>query len=264
MTEPSRSTFLRPGKLVLLFLAGLIVYLCAVVWLVPAGWLWQQVSGQVRLPPQVKVVGVSGPWWNGVAGLRLQGRDVRFEWTLDWPSLSELELPLNFGVQTASSRLNGHVALGWPAEAALQATGRVHVPEFEDLIRQSNGALLEGDVMIDQLQLTWAENQLAEARGRGHWPGGRVTWPVGEGVQSAQFPAMSASLEQLSNGVTLTIAQQDQPDPAAEADILRNGMLEVRVYKRLIDLAGQPWSGTANPGDVVFRVQQPLLPGARF
>ncbi|MDC0663848.1 type II secretion system protein N [Marinobacter sp. SS21] len=248
----------------LLIFAGVVVYLCALLWLIPAGWLWQQVSGQVRLPPQVKVVSVSGSWWDGVAGLRFQGRDLRFEWALSWPSVADLELPVSFGVQTASSRLNGHLVLGWPDEAALQAAGRIHVPEFEDLIRQSNGALLEGDVVIDRLQLKWAENQLAEATGRGHWPGGRVTWPVGDGVQSAQFPAMSASLEQLSDGVTLTVAQQGQPDPAAEADILRNGMLEVRVYKRLIDLAGQPWSGTASPGDVVFRVQQPLIPGARF
>lgn len=264
MSEPTKSAFLRPGKLVLLVLAGMIVYLCALVWLVPAGWLWQQVSGQVRLPPQVKVMGVSGSLWDGVVGVRFQGRDLAIDWALGWPELGDLQLPVAVSVQTAASRLEGDLSLGWPNEAALQATGRIHVPEFEDLIRQSNGAMLEGDVMIDQLQLRWADNQLAEAHGRGHWPGGNVTWPAGDRMQSARFPAMSANLDQLNGGVTLAIAEQGQPDPAAEADILRNGMLEVRVYKRLIDLAGQPWSGSANPGDVVFRVQQPLLPGGRF
>ncbi|MDX1754713.1 MAG: type II secretion system protein N [Marinobacter sp.] len=264
MTEPTSSVFLRPGKLVLLVIAGLIVYLCALAWLIPAGWLWQQLSGQVRLPPQVEIQQVSGSLWDGAAGLRVHNRDLSVDWALGWPSLTELRLPVALSLQTAASRLDGDLSLAWPGEAALLATGRIHVPEFEDLIRQSNGALLEGDVMIDHLQLRWADNRLADARGNGHWPGGNVTWPVGDRMQSARFPAMSADLAQSSGGVTLAISEQGQQAPAAEADILRDGMLEVRVYKRLIDLAGQPWSGSASPGDVVFRVRQPLLPGGRF
>lgn len=264
MTETSKSSFLRPGKLILFVLAGLLVYLVALVFLVPAGWVWQQLAGQIRLPPQFSVQAVTGSVWDGAAGIRLQGRPLKIDWDLGWPSLTEMSLPVDLTVETSASELSGALRVGWPFKASLDARGKIHVPEFEDLIRQSGGAMLEGDVVIDRLQLSWAEQQLTEARGTGQWPGGTVTWPVGDSRQSAQFPAMSADLRQSNDGVSLSIAQSGQGEPAAEADILRNGMLEVRVYKRLVDLAGQPWSGAAAPGDVVFRVQQPLLPGVRF
>jgi general secretion pathway protein N len=38
-------------------------------------------------------------------------------------------------------------------------------------------------------------------------------------------------------------------------------MMEIRVFKRMVDLAGQDWSNSAGPDDVVFRVRQPLIPG---
>ncbi|SDX64526.1 type II secretion system protein N [Marinobacter mobilis] len=262
MNQASQRAFLRPGKLILLLILGLITYLVALLIWIPAGWLWQQAAGYVALPPQVRVQAVSGTLWNGAAALRVQGRDVRADWQLGWPSGAGL--PLDLSLETRSSRLQGEVLVGADGSVALDASGQVHVAEFEDLIRQSGGAMLDGDVIIDRLTVTWADNRLAQARGNGHWPGGLVTWPMGTGYQSASFPAMGAVLSQNPDGVTLAISQQGQQEPAAEADVLRSGLLRIRVYKRLIDLAGQPWSGAANPGDVVFRVEQPLLPGVRF
>lgn len=262
MNQATQRPFLRPGKLVLLLVLGLIGYLVALLVWVPAGWLWQQASGYVVLPPQVRVQAVSGTLWNGAAALRIQGRDVRAGWQLAWPSGAGL--PLDLALETRSSRLQGKVLAGPDGTVTMDASGQVHVAEFEELIRQSGGAMLEGDVIIDRLTVTWADNRLMQASGSGHWPGGLVTWPMGTGYQSAAFPAMEAVLSQNPEGVTLAVSQQGQPEPAAEADVLRSGMLRIRVYKRLIDLAGQPWSGAANPGDVVFRVEQPLLPGGRF
>ena len=60
MSEPATKSFLRPGKLVLLGLLALLVYAVALLVWVPAGWVWQQVSGQVSLPEQVEVRQVSG------------------------------------------------------------------------------------------------------------------------------------------------------------------------------------------------------------
>lgn len=262
MNQASQRAFLRPGKLILLIILGLIAYLLALLAWVPAGWLWQQASGHVRLPPQVRVQAVSGTLWEGAAALRLQGRDVRADWQLAWPSGAGL--PLELRLETRASRLASDLLVAPDGTVSMDATGQVNVAEFEDLIRQSGGAMLEGDVIIDRLRMSWADNRLTQASGQGHWPGGLVTWPQGSGYQSATFPAMAAELSESAEGVSLVIAQQGQADPAAEADVLRSGMLRIRVYKRLIDLAGQPWSGAADPGDVVFRVEQPLLPGVRF
>ncbi|SFM42720.1 type II secretion system protein N [Marinobacter zhejiangensis] len=262
MTQTSQRSFLRPGKLVLIFVLGAIAYLAALVVWVPAGWLWQQAAGHVRLPPQVRVQAVSGTLWEGAALLKLQGRDVRAQWHMDWPAGTRL--PLDLSLETRASRLQGRVLAGLDGAVSVDASGQVHVAEFEDMIRQSGGAMLEGDIIIDRLAATWADNQLSQARGAGHWPGGLVTWPMGDDYQSTVFPAMDANLTESAEGVSLAISAQGQQEPAAEADVLRNGMLRIRVYKRLVDLAGQSWSAAANPGDVVFRVEQPLLPGVRF
>lgn len=75
---------------------------------------------------------------------------------------------------------------------------------------------------------------------------------------------MQATLTDSTSGLLLRVSEQGKAEPAAEAGLALNGMMDIRVYKRMVDLAGQSWSGAAQPGDVIFQVQQPLLPGGRF
>lgn len=261
MTEHTTKPFLRPGKVVLLMLVGLVVYFVALLVLIPAGWVWHQASAYVPLPPQIKIQQVSGRLWEGAAGAVVNGMPFRIDWQLGWPSMTGLELPVRVGLQTRASHINGDLLLGWPGDVALNARGLVQVSEFEDLIRQSGGAMLEGEVAIERLEVNWADNRITSARGLGIWAGGTVTWPMGDSTQSAEFPPMEATLDNISGGISLVVAEQGGEGPAAQADILFDGMLEVQVFKRMVDLAGQRWSGAARPGDVVFRVRQPLLPG---
>ncbi|QSP94441.1 type II secretion system protein N [Marinobacter salinisoli] len=263
MNESQPKPFFRFGKIFLLVLLALVVYLSALVVWVPAGWLWSQFSSNVQLPDQVQVRQVSGRIWEGAAGLDVAGYPLRVSWILGVPSLTNLTLPVDISIASSQSLLEGDVTIGWPASAELDARGRVAVGEFEDLIRQSGGAMIEGDVTIDSLNVLWSDNRLQRADGIGRWPGGRVTWPMGNQTGQAQFPPMQADLDTTQGGIGLTVKEQDGNGPAAEANVLWNGMMEVRVYKRMVDLAGQPWSDSASPDDVIFRVRQPLIPGAR-
>ncbi|MBW4933748.1 type II secretion system protein N [Marinobacter sp. F4206] len=263
MSDVESKSFLRPGKVVLLVLLGLAVYVAALVIWIPAGWVWHQVSAHVPLPQQVEVKQVSGQVWDGAAGLVVAGYPVRVDWRLGWPSLTSLSLPLDITVASSQSTIEGDVKVVWPDRAELDARGQIVVSEFEDLIRRSGGAMIEGNVTIDRLNLVWADNRIARADGVGRWAGGLVTWPMGNQTGQARFPPMQANLDTTQGGIALTVAEQGGRGPAADANILWNGMMEVRVYKRMVDLAGQPWSESASPGDVVFRVKQPLLPGAR-
>ncbi|KMQ74992.1 type II secretion system protein N [Marinobacter subterrani] len=265
MSDAEQKSFLRPGKVFLLLFLGALVYLASLVFLVPAGWVWQQASGYVPLPAEVQVQQVAGTLWDGEAGVVVAGFPLRVDWRLQAPSVTSLELPLNIVVESSQSSLEGDVTLGWPASARLDASGRVTVAEFEELIRQSGGAMIEGDVTIDRLEMAWADNRLTRADGLGRWEGGLVTWPMGDQRGQAEFPPMQATLDTVDagqGGVSLTIARQGGDGPAADATILWNGMMELRVYKRMVDLAGQSWPDSASPGDVVFRVRQPLIPGA--
>ena len=84
---------------------------------------------------------------------------------------------------------------------------------------------------------------------------------MGNNIGQADFPPMLATMDSTADGVALVISEQGGDGPAADAEIRWNGMMELRVYKRMIDLADQPWPDSANPSDVVFRVKQPLIPG---
>lgn len=264
MTDSSRKAFFRPGKIVLFMLLGLLVYLVAAVIWMPAGWAWARVAPMVDLPPQIAVEQVSGTLWSGAARVRVERRPVRVTWTLSRPDLGELRLPLAVTVESQRSRILGDLLLGWPATVELNARGQIHVPEFESEIRASGGALLSGDVLIDRFQLTVTDAGIRSARGFGRWPGGNVSWPMGDQRQTASFPPMQGTLSDVRNGVSLVIAEEGTPDPAADATLSFDGMMNIRVYRRMIDLAGQEWSSASAPGDVVFQVRQPLMPGGRF
>lgn len=262
MSDAESKPFFRFGKLFLLTLLGLFVYLSALIVFVPAGWVWHQASPHISLPPQVQVQQVAGKLWDGAAGVVIAGFPVRIDWELGWPSVMDLEQSVRISVDSLQSSITGDVSLGWPANAKLSARGHVAVAEFEELIRRSGGAMIEGDVSIDRLVLEWADDRLVRADGLGRWAGGSVRWPMGNQTGQAQFPPMQATIDTTDGGVELVVAEQAGKGPAADANILWNGMMELRVYKRMIDLAGQPWSDSASPGDVVFRIKQPLLPGA--
>lgn len=261
MSETPAKAFLRPGKVFLLTLAGVLIYLVALVALVPAGWLWHQASAHIQLPPEVQVRQVSGRAWAGVAGAVVAGYPVRMEWQLGAPSFSGLSLPVSFSLTSSQSSVDGRVSLDWQGAGALEAKGRLTVAEFEDLIRRSGGAVIEGDVTIDRLLLSWQEGRITEADGEGRWAGGEVSWPMGDRVERADFPPMRAILDSTSDGVALVVEEQGGDGPAADAEIRWNGMMDLRVYKRMVDLADQPWSESAGPDDVIFRVRQPLIPG---
>ncbi|MDI9245029.1 type II secretion system protein N [Marinobacter sp. CHS3-4] len=261
MTESPKKAFLRPGKVFLLTLAGVLVYLGALVFLVPAGWLWQQAQSQVPLPPEVQVQQINGHLWEGVAGLVIAGFPVRCEWRLSAPSFSSLTLPIDFSLSTGASTVSGDLRVDWQGNGQVNAQGRIAVSEFESLIRRSGGAVIEGDVSIERLTLAWADQRLTRADGLGRWAGGNVTWPMGNGQGQAEFPAMRATLDSTSEGINLLVSEEAGDGPAATATIRWTGMMDIRVYKRMVDLAQQPWPDSAKPDDVIFRVRQPLIPG---
>lgn len=263
MSDAEPKPFFRLGKLFLLMLLGLLFYVGALIVFVPAGWVWHQASSHVSLPPQVQVKQVAGKLWDGKAGVVVADFPLRIEWELGWPSIMGLEQTVRVSVESQQSSIAGDITLGWPESARLNARGQIAVVEFEELIRRSGGAMIEGDVSIDRLILEWADDRMVRADGLGRWAGGDVSWPMGSQTGQAQFPPMQANIETTSGGVELVVSEQAGNGPAADANILWNGMVELRVYKRMIDLAGQPWSDTASPDDVVFRIKQPLLPGAR-
>ncbi|NWO06354.1 MAG: type II secretion system protein N [Alteromonadaceae bacterium] len=261
MSESRAKPFLHPLKVVLLLVLGVIVFGVTMVVHVPAGWIWQQVKNDVTLPAGVHVDQLSGQLWTGAARMTVAGYPALINWRFAWPDVAGQALPISLRVQTGRSDLQGNLILSWPQQMAVNARGHIGISEFRELIRQSGGAMIEGDVSIERLSLNWSGEARPQVDGEALWPGGQVTWPMGSGTGQAVFPPMRADLESNGQGVALTVAEQGGAGPAALANLHWDGMMDLRVFKRMVDLAGQPWSDSAAPGDVVFRVRQPVIPG---
>lgn len=263
MIDTATKPFLRPRKVLLLLVLGLLIYGLALLALLPATFLWQQLRSQIPLPSEVSVGQVSGTWWSGAAAAEVSGYPLRLRWQLGWPQLGEQLVPVEWQLDSARSEFEGSLTLAWPNTAIVTARGTLMVDEFEALIRQSGGAMIAGAVSVERFQLQWQDGRVMSASGQGLWPGGLVSWPMGASIGQAYFPPMQAGLEPVNGGLELLISATRSDGPAARASLLWNGMLEMKVYKRMLDLAGQPWPEAAQPGDVVFQVRQPLLQGAR-
>src|SRR5690554_7044989 len=87
MSESPQTSFLGPGKVILLLVLGLLVYGVTLVFWVPAGWLWHKASAHIQLPPQVQVQQISGQLWSGAVGLdrkstRLNSSHVRISYAV--------------------------------------------------------------------------------------------------------------------------------------------------------------------------------------
>jgi general secretion pathway protein N len=266
--------FFRLSKMLPVFLSVMLGYLVALAVLLPAGFVWKQVEPYVTLPENVRVTGFFGAWWDGAAAATIHGYPARLQWRVGMPqmtaglsvmdihSLSDVSLPITWSLDTAQSDARGDVSLVWPNVVRGSGAGRVVVSEFESLIRQSGGAMLNGTLAVRRLDFELHGDRVVKAQGVGEWPGGRVSWLMAGESEQATLPAMMVSLDSTARGLEFIVAAKQGEGAAAQVSLTWGGMMNLQVHKRMLDLAGQKWPITALPDDVVFRVRQPLIPGA--
>ncbi|WP_111497764.1 type II secretion system protein N [Marinobacter bohaiensis] len=262
MAAHPESRFLRPGKVIALLVLALLVYAVALVVWVPAGWAWHMGRSAIELPPGVQVERVSGQLWNGAIQGQVMGHSVQAGWQLEGLFADGGFLPLSWQLQTPASRLEGALLVTGRQSGEVSARGRINVAEFSREIRRSGGAMIDGDISVDRLNAALKDGRLTELAGLATWPGGEVSWPQGGGRQSATLPPMQARLvrDPGAGQVDLLISSTTSPDPVIAATLQPDGMMRIELFKRMLDMVNQPWSGSASPGDVVFSVRQRVLP----
>ncbi|ROU01716.1 hypothetical protein EB809_02210 [Marinobacter sp. R17] len=260
MAETLDSPFLRPGKVVMLTLLGIVIYLAALIFWLPAGWVWHLCRDSVPLPPGVAIEQVSGQLWNGQVQAQVMGHSLQAGWHLEGLMDGGHFLPLGWQLRTPRSHLQGQFHLTGINAMALSVDGRINIPEFSREIQRSGGAIIQGDVTIDRFSLAATDGALQALSGRASWPGGEVSWPMGASRERAVLPPMQARLDRDQGRIALDISSAESPDPVISAQVQPDGMMQIQLYRRLLDLVNQPWSGNAAPGDVVFSVRQRVLP----
>lgn len=262
MSDPIQTPFLRPGKIVLVVVLGIIVYLCSLIFWLPAGWVWHLSKPYIQLPSAIVVEQVSGQVWHGAVRTNILGHSLNIGWHIDGLYNDGAVLPLSWTLSTPASHLNGQLRFPGFDTLAATARGSVNIPEFSAEIRRSGGAIIEGDVTVDSFDLALSEGSVDSLNGRVRWGGGRVSWPMGGNTQSATLPPLKADIDEQQKRVDFLVSRQDNPDPLVSATLSPDGVMKIELFRRMLDLVNQPWSGNAAPGDVVFSVQQRVLPAA--
>lgn len=260
MASPSPEFRIGPGKLITLCLLFFLAYGVALAVFLPAGWAWRWAQSDIRLPPGLQVGQVVGTLWRGQAILHYDGLPVQVDWRLQPEELVSGRLPVHWVLATTRSRLSGAVVWRLPRGLSLNARGSLYMGDFSRWVRQQGGAQLAGAVDVNGLSLQWSRGQWQQASGSAHWGGGLVTWPMQGRQQQATMPAMQANLSLQGQSLDLRVSKAGSSAAASQVRLSPNGMVELIVYRRLLDLAGQSWPASVPPGAAVFKMRQRLLP----
>ncbi|MDX1589436.1 MAG: hypothetical protein R3296_10910 [Oleiphilaceae bacterium] len=255
---------LGPVRIVLLLLLLLLVWATSMVVYLPVGWVWHQASPHVPLPPQVRVEDVAGRLWDGTARIHWQDLSVQLGWSLQLSALRHGQLPLEWRVVSGPSRLEGSLTGTRDRQLRLQVRrGEIDLGQATRIAAVQNVSV-GGVVTLENLLVVWSEQGgWSEATGRGRWPGGLVTWPMGGQVQRAQLPPLKADITMEQGDIRMRL--QDQAEsrtavtmvmPAAEP------VVEVAIRRHWLDLLGLRF-GSENgndPDEVLFNVRHNLAP----
>lgn len=249
-----------PGKWVSLLFLALCAYLTALIVELPAGWAWRWVAPQVRLPLGIAVTQVGGTVWQGVAQVRWENMATRLSWSFQLGELLHGRLPVDWTLESKQSRLQGDVVLLGLKSAVVNLHGDLYMPEFQRIVASQGGANLAGSIRIRDLSLGWQGNGWSAANGEATWPGGLVSWPMGQTLQQTTMPAMEARLQRRGQVLTVSVSKSGDSEAAARVSLSPDGVVELLVYRHLLDLAGQSWPTSVGPGAIVFKMRQKVLP----
>lgn len=251
-----------PLRLFLLVLLFVMTWLVALVVYLPAGWVWAQVAREVAVPDVVEVQQVGGTVWSGDAWLRVQGLPLRLSWQLQPGSLIHGFVPLEWRLHSPGSEAEGSVTAMLDGRVRmLLRRARVDLEEITAHDLGIQPLRIPGVMTLESFFGVWGPEQgFGSFQGKGQWPGGSVTWPMGGQPRQSRMPPIEGHLTSNNGQPELVLMEQGTSDPAVRLVVDASGRAEVELYKRWIDFLGLDFAPDAAPGDVVFRVSQQVAP----
>ena len=213
---------------------------------------------RVILPAAPGLADAQGPWWHGNAAVLYDGAAIgRIFWTLDPLALLRAKIAAHWHFQGAGERLAGHVAHGFQG-FALEASGEVAAATLAGALA-AYGIDLPGTFAIDELHLRNDAGTLS-ANGALRWSGGATTYTLGRRTRTVDLPAMAATLATQDGTASLEVRSATQgaspSAPLLEVRLQADGWLRIRLTKRFLALAGNPWPGNAADDDFVIAVAE--------
>lgn len=251
-----------PLRACLLILLFVVTWLIALVVTLPAGWAWAQIARQVPVPDAVAVRQVGGTVWSGDAWLRVQGLPLRLSWQLQPGSLTHGFVPLEWRLRSPGSNAQGSVTA--MLDGSIRVLLRSARLDLEEITVHDLGIQplrIPGVVTLESFFGVWdPDTGLGELQGHGQWPGGNVTWPMGNQPRQSNMPALEGRLTSDNGQPELVLMEQGTSEPALRAVLDASGRSRLELYKRWTDFLGLDFAPNAAPGDVVFRASQQVAP----
>ncbi|XOZ34798.1 type II secretion system protein N [Halomonadaceae bacterium KBTZ08] len=251
-----------PIRGVLLFLLLLVTWAAALVVYLPAGWVWNQAAQQLPVPEAVKVRQVGGTLWSGDAWLTLQGLPLRLSWQLQPGSLIHGFVPLEWRLHSPGSQAEGSVTAMLDGRVRLLLRrARLDMAEVTARDLGVRPLRVPGIVELESFFAVWdPERGLGDFQGRGQWPGGTVTWPMGSQPRQSRMPPLEGRLTSNKGRPELVLMEQGTSAPAVRVLVDAGGRAQLELYKRWINFLGLNFAPKAAPGDIVFRASQQVMP----
>ena len=246
-------------KIILFILLGIISYLSFLVATFPVSLIWTSVSDQLPLKQlQINVKAVSGSIWEGDALVASRGIEGVLTWDVSVSGLFTGKLPVNFAIKSNVGSLQTGAKFALNGVELTDTRGNIHLPGLNPLLKR-NRLTLAGDVKIEHLTLALYDGVLTTANGRFTWSGGEVKYPAGRDIHGGQFPSMVGLINQKSNVTRLTIRDDKSSVDLLDGELDAFGVGTLKVKRRLLDLANEPWPKNSSESDVVFKVKRKIL-----
>ncbi|WP_157496713.1 type II secretion system protein N [Hahella ganghwensis] len=248
-------------KSVAMFVIAGLSYFIALVLYMPVSFAWGYV--QEWLPLQqlpVKVQQTNGTLWDGEALLSSRQLSGVIDWQLAPQSLITSDSLVNIDFRSDRISLTSQGALRNFEQAELDANLELDLAALNPLLRQHR-LNLSGVLTIQRLSTVVDLNtgKPLELKGQGRWEGGSVSYPMGREVQSTVMPPLVGQITQVGQDISLEVTEEESGKAVMQAQMGPDGVAKIQIRRRLLDLAGAPWSGSSGPDDVVFRIQQKVI-----
>lgn len=240
------------------FVFSLAIFLIATL---PVSVLWNKgIAPYANLKPmQIEVKGLNGTIWDGQALLNVRRVPMLLNWQFDWSQLQGMALPLAVQLESGAGSLGATAQVGLTQQTLALYHLRLDLTALNPELKRQR-VTLDGDVFSSDFALVLADHKVESASGQLTWSGGDIAYPAGRQIHERTMPSFNVQIETLSSGeVELGVRDSGGRIDVIEASLEPSGVAMLRVRRRLLDLAQEPWSrGNSSEQDVVFKVKQNL------
>lgn len=198
-----RMNWLKPyaGRIALLSLVVLVSF----IWHLPASWVFQQLSIEKQLPPQLALSEMSGSWWQGQTQLNWQKQSLgQVQWQWRPSALFTGEVAIDLALSSPQNQLDGQAVLTLDGVQLASISGGIKIANLAKIPALALLDQAQGEMVLKALSVSLPWENLQSP----------LPWPsaISGQVALVDFSAMGMTLPLVEvspklddKGVTLTV-----------------------------------------------------------